>query len=87
MPTKPKKGPLVLAGAGCLLSALSLLILLTSLALPSLTNGRTSWEEAMAGIVPGGACCGLSGLILFGGIGWMLASRRQGPKGAPPSGP
>lgn len=28
-------------------------VLLVSLLLPALTNGRTSWDEAMFGIIPG----------------------------------
>ena len=71
------KGPKVLAGAGCGLLLISLLILGVSLALPALTNGRTSWEEATLGIVPGALCSGLSFLVLAGGVVWLLVTSRR----------
>ncbi len=75
---KKGKGPIILTGIGCLFAGLSLLVVVVSLSLPSLTSGRTSWDEATMGIIPGGVCCGLSSLVLLGGLGWMLFSSREG---------
>ena len=56
-------------------------VLLVSLALPSLTNGRTSWEEAMFGIIPGLLVFFFSFILAVTGLGLILrkkmTSRRQ----------
>jgi len=70
---KKDKRPLLIAGVGCLLSGLTLAVVLVSAALPSFTSGRTSWDEAMMGIIPGGICCGLSvGILVFPNIPGLL---------------
>ncbi len=70
-------GPKVVAGVGCALFGLSFAVLLVSVALPLVSDGRTSWSEAMAGIVPGAICSTLSFLILAVGLGWMFVARRK----------
>jgi hypothetical protein len=78
---KKGKGPILVTGVGCILTGLCLLVVLGSLAMPSLTDGRASWEEATTlGALPGGICCALSSLILLGGLGWMFVSSRKGAK-------
>lgn len=67
--------PKILAGLGCAGLVVFGLVLAVSLALPLATNGRTSWDEAMLGIVPGAACTSLSFLLLAGGLVWMFATR------------
>jgi hypothetical protein len=69
--------PKILAGVGCAFFALSFGVLLVSVALPVLTDGRTSWSEAMVGIVPGALCSTISFVILVGGLVWMFAARRR----------
>jgi hypothetical protein len=76
------KGPKVTAVAGCGCLVISLLVLGVSLLLPALTDGRTSWDEAMLGIVPGALCSTLSFLILVGGLIWLWLGGRKGA-GAP----
>ena len=72
--------PKLVAGLGCAFFALSFAVLLVSVALPALTNGRTSWAEAMAGIVPGAICSTISFLILAAGLIWMFAAGRRGKR-------
>lgn len=74
-------GAKILTGIGCFFLAISLIVVAVSIALPPLTHGRTSWEEAMLGIVPGAICSVLSFLALAGGVIWLVAARRK------PSGP
>lgn len=69
--------PKILAGVGCALFGLSFAVLLVSVVLPLVSDGRTSWEEAMLGIVPGAICSTLSFLILAAGVGWMFAARKR----------
>jgi hypothetical protein len=69
--------PKAVTGLGCALFALSALVLLVSIVLPIVTAGRTSWDEAMWGIIPGSICSGISFLILLIGAVWMLMSRRR----------
>lgn len=73
------KGPYILTGIGCFFLALSVLVLLVSVALPPLTNGRTSWDEAVPGIV-GGALCGCTSVLpVAAGIVWLLSARKKTP--------
>ncbi|MFN7976360.1 MAG: hypothetical protein U0166_29180 [Acidobacteriota bacterium] len=74
--------PKVLTGIGCFLFGISFLVLAVSLLLPVLTDGRTSWDEAAAGYIPGAACSCFSLLPLGGGVAWLLLSRK---KSAPPA--
>lgn len=67
----------VLIGLGAALTVLCGLVLLVSLALPLATDGRTSWDEALLGIVPSAICGFLSFLILIGGIAWFVVGRRK----------
>ncbi len=69
--------PKAVTGLGCAFLALSLLVLVASILLPLMTSGRTSWDEALWGIIPGSVCSGISLLILVIGAVWMLFSRRR----------
>lgn len=50
--------------------------LLVSLLLPALTDGRTSWDEAMFGIIPGVIVLALSVVIAVAGLVMMLVGRK-----------
>lgn len=54
-------------------------VLIVSLLLPALTNGRTSWEEAMFGIIPGVIVLVISFILAVAGavILFMGKKRRQ----------
>ena len=52
-------------------------VLLVSLLLPSLTNGRTSWEEAMLGIIPGALVLFLSFLLAAVGVVVMIVGKKN----------
>ncbi len=54
-------------------------VLLVSLLLPSLTSGRTSWEEAMLGIIPGALVLVVSFLITVAGVVLLLMGRKNRP--------
>jgi Na+-transporting NADH:ubiquinone oxidoreductase subunit NqrB len=69
--------PKAVTGLGCAFLALSVLVLAVSIVLPLATSGRTSWDEAMWGIIPGAVCSGISFLTLLIGAIWMLFSRRR----------
>jgi uncharacterized membrane protein YhiD involved in acid resistance len=56
-------------------------VLLVSLLLPALTDGRTSWDEAMLGIIPGALLLSLSFIVAIAGLIVMIVKRRK--KGAP----
>ncbi len=71
------KGPKVLTGVGCAFFAVSFLALAISAVLPIATDGRTSWDEAMWGIIPGALCTGTSFLMLAGGLVWLMMSRKR----------
>lgn len=70
-------GPKILAGLGCAGFGLSFAVLLVSVVLPLVSDGRTSWEEAMAGIVPGALCSTISFVVMAAGLGWMFATRKR----------
>ena len=52
-------------------------VLLVSLLLPALTDGRTSWEEAMFGVIPEAIVLTLSFLIAAVGLGGMIVGRKR----------
>lgn len=52
-------------------------VFLISLLLPVMTDGRTSWEEALLGIIPGAAVLGLSFVIFIGGLIIVLVQRKK----------
>ena len=51
-------------------------VLLVSLLLPALTDGRTSWEEALLGIIPGALVLAFSFLVAAVGLVLMIVARR-----------
>lgn len=55
-------------------------VLLVSLLLPALTDGRTSWEEALLGIIPGAIVLALSLFVAVVGLILMLAARGRRPQ-------
>ncbi len=50
-------------------------IFLISVLLPPLTNGRTSWEEAMLGIIPGALILAISLIVAL--IGLVITLKRK----------
>lgn len=48
-----------------------------SAALPALTNGRTSWEEAALGIVPGILVLFVSFLMFIVGLIFVMKNRKK----------
>jgi hypothetical protein len=59
---------LVLGGVGLLVAGA---VVVVSLVLPLVSSGRTSWEEALWGIIPGLSCSGLS--VVVAAVGLVLA--------------
>ena len=58
-----------------------------SLLLPVVTDGRTSWDEAMLGIIPGAIVLTISFVIFAGGLILVLVQRkkkRQANQAVPP---
>jgi hypothetical protein len=55
-------------------------ILLVSLLLPVLTDGRTSWDEAMLGIIPGALLLSLSFIVAVAGLIVLLVKRGKQPR-------
>lgn len=51
--------------------------LLVSLLLPALTDGRTSWDEALFGIIPGALVLALSFAVAVVGLVVMLKGRKS----------
>lgn len=70
-----RKLPLILGILGVLLGGA---ILVVSLLLPPLTNGRTSWEEAMLGIIPGALILIVSFFLAVVGV-VILVMKRKNP--------
>lgn len=68
---------LILGIAGVLLGGG---ILLVSLLLPALTDGRTSWDEAMLGIIPGALLLALSFVVAAAGLIVLLVKRGKQPR-------
>ena len=54
-------------------------VLLVSLLLPALTNGRTSWDEAMLGIIPGALLLVLSLVVAAAGAVVLILKRKKAP--------
>ena len=52
-------------------------IFLVSVLLPTLTDGRTSWEEAMLGIIPGALLLMGSFIVAAVGVAVILMRRRR----------
>lgn len=52
-------------------------VLLVSLLLPVLTDGRTSWEEALLGIIPGAFVLAISFIVFVGGLLIVLVQRKK----------
>ena len=52
-------------------------VLLISLLLPVLTDGRTSWDEALLGIIPGAFVLAISFIIFAGGLVIVLVQRKK----------
>ena len=52
-------------------------VLLISLFLPVLTDGRTSWEEALLGIIPGAFVLAISFIVFVGGLLIVLVQRKR----------
>jgi hypothetical protein len=65
---------LILGLLGVLLGGGTLLV---SLLLPALTDGRTSWEEAMFGIIPGAIVLVFSFIATAAGLIMRLAGRKR----------
>ncbi len=70
---------LILGILGVLLGGGTLLV---SLLLPTLTDGRTSWDEAMFGIIPGAIVLVFSFIVAAAGMVLMLAGRKRRTAGA-----
>lgn len=65
---------LILGLVGALLGGGTLLV---SLLLPVLTDGRTSWDEAMFGIIPGAIVLTLCSLLAAVGLGLLIVGRKR----------
>jgi len=52
-------------------------VLFISLLLPVLTDGRTSWDEALLGIIPGAVVLTISFLIFAAGLIIVLVRRKK----------
>ena len=54
-------------------------VLLVSLLLPALTDGRTSWDEAMLGIIPGALLLSVSFVVALIGLVVIIVKRKKAP--------
>jgi hypothetical protein len=52
-------------------------VLLVSVLLPIVTDGRTSWEEAMLGIIPGALLLSVSFIVALVGLIVVILKRRN----------
>jgi hypothetical protein len=52
-------------------------VLVISLLLPVMTDGRTSWDEALLGIIPGAVVLTISFIIFVGGLVIVLVQRKK----------
>ena len=52
-------------------------VLLVSILLPVMTDGRTSWDEAMLGIIPGALVLFVSFILAVAGLIVMIVKRRN----------
>jgi uncharacterized membrane protein YhiD involved in acid resistance len=55
-------------------------VLLVSLLLPVLTDGRTSWDEAMLGIIPGALLLVLALVVTAAGAVVLIMKRKKQPQ-------
>jgi hypothetical protein len=58
-------------------------VLVISLLLPVVTDGRTSWDEAILGIIPGAVVLMISFLIFAGGLVTVLVQRKKKQRSSP----
>ncbi len=63
---------------GILGTLLGLAVTGVSTALPLVTDGRTSWEEALIGIIPGLLVLIVSFLMFVVGLIFVLKNRKKG---------
>ena len=56
-------------------------VLLVSLLLPALTDGRTSWDEALLGIIPGALFFVVSVVVAVVGLVLTLKGRKKAQAG------
>ena len=54
-------------------------VFLVSVLLPPLTNGRTSWEEAMLGIIPGALILMVSFVVAIVGVVLLITKKKKTP--------
>jgi hypothetical protein len=52
-------------------------VLLISLLLPVMTDGRTSWDEALLGIIPGAFVLTISFIVFVAGLIIVLVQRKK----------
>lgn len=52
-------------------------VLLVSLLLPALTDGRTSWDEALFGIIPGALVLMVSFVLAIAGAVVLMMKRKK----------
>lgn len=52
-------------------------VLLVSLLLPALTDGRTSWDEALLGIIPGALLLCVSFVVAAAGLVVTIVQRKK----------
>lgn len=57
-------------------------VLLVSLLLPALTDGRTSWDEALLGIIPGALLLGVSVVLAAAGLVVTVVQRSKRARAA-----
>jgi hypothetical protein len=51
--------------------------LLVSLLLPVMTHGRTSWGEAMMGVIPGSLCFAFSLILAIVGLVLVIMKKKK----------
>ncbi|HVF66483.1 MAG TPA: hypothetical protein VM914_02385 [Pyrinomonadaceae bacterium] len=56
-------------------------VFLVSVLLPPLTNGRTSWEEAMFGIIPGALLLMGSSVVAIVGVVLLIMKKKKAAAG------
>ena len=71
---KAALGLLILGVAGMILGGG---VFLVSALLPPLTDGRTSWDEAMLGIIPGVLVLSLSFVVAVVGLVLFLMNKKK----------
>jgi hypothetical protein len=52
-------------------------VFLVSLLLPAMTNGRTSWDEALFGIIPGALVLMVSSVLAIVGVVLLIMKRKK----------